>query len=60
MVRDDFSWLCCRIVLKISLTAGGASVASYGGRAEGRAAFPSAEPSRLAGIESSATPPAAW
>ena len=44
--------LCCRTVLNITLTAGGASVASYGGRAEGRAAFPLAESSRLTGIES--------
>ena len=53
-------------MLNITLTAGGASVASYGGRAEGRAAFPLAESSRLTGIESrdDAPPPphgnAAW
>ncbi len=53
---------CCR---NISLTAGGASVASHGGRSEGRAAFPLAGSSRLTGIESNATTPpphgnAAW
>ncbi len=45
---------CCR---NISLTAGGASVASHGGRSEGRAAFPLAGSSRLTGIKSNATTP---
>ena len=53
----------CRIRLDIAkkfFQVYGASAASYGGRAEDRAAFPSDGSSRLTGIESNATPLAAW